>query len=131
VKDLSHFAIWNFRKGMRKLEEARFCNPGSPVPMDHPPPPRPVEKIIADAHGSSVAIGTTRKNLNTSKTASLLSLKNLLLHKKKEASSYQKELIFCKKTMESGLRLLEDIKRVEKLSLRAVNEYRLATELSE
>ncbi|KAI1489420.1 hypothetical protein F5X96DRAFT_13157 [Biscogniauxia mediterranea] len=151
VRELSQLAICNFRSGMRDMERACHPSPGlqygrritcghhvtrqrqarSLVPtkvnvtrdMDRPPLPRPVERIIAEAHGSSVSINAIRGNLESSKMQPALSLKEMVSFKKQEAGGFQKELAFCRETMQAGERLLEGIRHVEELLQRAVHGF--------
>ncbi|RYO76934.1 hypothetical protein DL762_009596 [Monosporascus cannonballus] len=146
VRELSHLAICNFRKGLQEVEQARRPNwsPGlergsritcghhvarqtdslSPTrAIDRPPPPRPIEQAIAKANGFSIAIGAIRENLESSKLESALSLKEMVAVKKQEAGAYQNELIFCKEAIQLGDRLLQGIQRVEELLQRAINNF--------
>ncbi|KAK8118300.1 uncharacterized protein PG998_002926 [Apiospora kogelbergensis] len=94
--------------------------------MDRPPPLRRVELLIAEAHGSSLAINATRANLESSKAEPALSLKEMVSYKKEEANDYKEELIFCKDSMRSGEYLFEGMQRVEELVQRAVHSFHLA-----
>ena len=148
VGQLAHFALCNFRKGKREIERVRLENrhpalhrgcrvssghhtprphhPLAPVrSMDHPPPLRPVEHIIAKVHGSSVAINAMRANLESTKTEPASSLKEMVSCKKQEANGYREELIFCKDTIRSGAHLFEEMQRVEERIQRAVHSFHL------
>lgn len=92
--------------------------------MDRPAAPRPIDKAIAQVHGSSVALDATRDNLNASKLLPTPSLKELIEEKTRENGRLREELAYLQQIQQLGDHLREEVEYVtERLHL-AISSFR-------
>ncbi|KAI1416928.1 hypothetical protein F5Y13DRAFT_153344 [Hypoxylon sp. FL1857] len=92
--------------------------------MNHPATLRPIDKAIAKAHGSSVALDATRENLEAGKAMTTPSLKEIIEIRTSENGRLREELAYLQQIQELGEHLREEVEYVmERLQL-AVNSFR-------
>ncbi|KAI0165310.1 hypothetical protein GGR52DRAFT_575396 [Hypoxylon sp. FL1284] len=89
--------------------------------MDHPALPRPLHEAIAKAHGSSVVLDATRKNLDAGKTLPTPSLKEMIEIKtrengenlQEEAQYLSERLQFAVNSFRKGMKDIDKARRGE------------------
>lgn len=92
--------------------------------LQHPALPRPIDKAIAQAHGSSVALDATADRLETAKHQPTPSLKEIIEIRTRENSRLRAELAYFQQERQLGEHLREELEYVTERMQLAINSYR-------